>query len=99
MPSATSRPGRSRPACDAQLPSRPPGGRAGNPRQAGKDGVYLSQFVTGTGHGGLTAHPGGDRWRWKSRIFARAPTTRRPRDKVEQSVTAWVAGARAAAGR
>ncbi|MGE7386251.1 DUF3626 domain-containing protein [Streptomyces sp. NPDC004126] len=33
------------------------------------DGVYRSQFVTGTGNGGLTAHPGGDRWRWESRIF------------------------------
>lgn len=33
------------------------------------DGVYLSQFVTGTSNGGLTAHPGGDRWRWESRIF------------------------------
>ncbi|GAB1510850.1 DUF3626 domain-containing protein [Actinophytocola sp. KF-1] len=33
------------------------------------DGVYVSQFVTGTSNGGLTAHPGGDRWRWESRIF------------------------------
>ncbi|MGW0434137.1 DUF3626 domain-containing protein [Micromonospora sp. NPDC003197] len=33
------------------------------------DGVYQSQFVTGTSNGGLTAHPGGDRWRWESRIF------------------------------
>ncbi|MFJ9771890.1 DUF3626 domain-containing protein [Kitasatospora sp. NPDC101157] len=32
-------------------------------------GVYLSQFATGTSNGGLTAHPGGDRWRWESRIF------------------------------
>ncbi|MFE3073086.1 DUF3626 domain-containing protein [Streptomyces sp. NPDC059247] len=32
-------------------------------------GVYSSQFVTGTSNGGLTAHPGGDRWRWESRIF------------------------------
>lgn len=35
-------------------------------------GVYLSQFVTGTSNGGLTAHPGGDRWRWESRIFGGA---------------------------
>ncbi|MFI9364653.1 DUF3626 domain-containing protein [Kitasatospora sp. NPDC053057] len=35
-------------------------------------GVYLSQFATGTSNGGLTAHPGGDRWRWESRIFNRA---------------------------
>ncbi|MFF1394490.1 DUF3626 domain-containing protein [Streptomyces sp. NPDC058287] len=33
------------------------------------DGHYHSQFVTGTSNGGLTAHPGGDRWRWESRIF------------------------------
>ncbi|MEU8619510.1 DUF3626 domain-containing protein [Streptomyces sp. NPDC048623] len=37
-----------------------------------EDGVYRSQFVTGTGNGGLTAHPGGDRWRWESRIFGGA---------------------------
>ncbi|WP_109506541.1 DUF3626 domain-containing protein [Nocardioides speluncae] len=34
------------------------------------DGSYRSQFETGTSNGGLTAHPGGDRWRWESRIFA-----------------------------
>ncbi|MBD0741381.1 DUF3626 domain-containing protein [Streptomyces sp. CBMA152] len=34
-----------------------------------QEGVYRSQFVTGTSNGGLTAHPGGDRWRWESRIF------------------------------
>lgn len=33
------------------------------------DGVYLSQFATGISNGGLTAHPGGDRWRWESRLF------------------------------
>jgi len=36
------------------------------------DGVYHSQFVTGTSNGGLTAHPGGDRHRWESRIFGGA---------------------------
>jgi hypothetical protein len=36
------------------------------------DGVYLSQFATGTGNGGLTAHPGGDRWTWESRLFGGA---------------------------
>ncbi|HZE37713.1 MAG TPA: DUF3626 domain-containing protein [Stackebrandtia sp.] len=36
------------------------------------EGIYRSQFVTGTSNGGLTAHPGGDRWRWESRIFDRA---------------------------
>ena len=34
-----------------------------------EDGFYRSQFVTGTGNGGLTAYHGGDRWRWESRIF------------------------------
>ncbi|MFI0975831.1 DUF3626 domain-containing protein [Streptomyces sp. NPDC021093] len=46
------------------------------------DGTYLSQFVTGTSNGGLTARPGGDRWRWESRIFGgaydRAPARERP---------------------
>ncbi|MET9853512.1 DUF3626 domain-containing protein [Streptomyces sp. NPDC006450] len=37
-----------------------------------EDGTYRSQFVTGVGNGGLTARPGGDRWRWESRIFAGA---------------------------
>lgn len=49
----------------------------------GRDGVYRSQFETGTSNGGLTAHPGGDRWRWESRIFAGAyddaPPAQRPR--------------------
>jgi len=39
------------------------------------DGVYASQFVTGTSAGGLTAHPGGDRWRWESRLFGGAYDT------------------------
>ncbi len=37
-----------------------------------EDGIYRSQFVTGTSNGGLTAHVGGDRWRWESRMFAGA---------------------------
>ncbi|MER7050431.1 DUF3626 domain-containing protein [Streptomyces jumonjinensis] len=41
-------------------------------RQMAEDGLYYSQFVTGTGNGGLTAYPGGDRWRWESRIFGGA---------------------------
>ncbi|KQX70100.1 hypothetical protein ASD06_02405 [Angustibacter sp. Root456] len=36
------------------------------------DGRYRSQFETGTSNGGLTAHPGGDRWRWESRMFGGA---------------------------
>lgn len=47
-----------------------------------KDGVYYSQFVTGTSNGGLSAYPGGDRWRWESRIFGgaydEAPARERP---------------------
>lgn len=47
-----------------------------------RGGVYLSQFVTGTGNGGLTAHPGGDRRRWESRMFGGAydgaPPVERP---------------------
>lgn len=40
-----------------------------------RDGSYRSQFETGTSNGGLTAHPGGDRWRWESRIFGAAYDT------------------------
>ncbi|WTJ93120.1 DUF3626 domain-containing protein [Streptomyces sp. NBC_01537] len=47
-----------------------------------EDGVHHSQFVTGTSNGGLTAHPGGDRWRWESRVFGgaydSAPARQRP---------------------
>ena len=35
-------------------------------------GLYVSQFVTGTSNGGLTAFSGGDRWRWEQRIFGGA---------------------------
>jgi hypothetical protein len=42
------------------------------------DGVYRSQFETGTSNGGLTAYPGGDRWRWESRIFAGRYDTAEP---------------------
>jgi hypothetical protein len=47
------------------------------------DGVVRSQFETGTSNGGLTAHLGGDRWRWESRIFGTAydgaPPSERPK--------------------
>jgi hypothetical protein len=50
--------------------------------QLAADGQYCSQFVTGTSNGGLTAHRGGDRWRWESRIFGgaydQAPAGDRP---------------------
>ncbi|MCA1220958.1 DUF3626 domain-containing protein [Streptomyces sp. 8L] len=47
----------------------------------GRDGVYFSQFVTGTSNGGLTARPGGDRWRWESRIFGGAYDTALPHER------------------
>jgi hypothetical protein len=34
-----------------------------------RDGLYRSQFETGTSNGGLTAYRGGARWSWESRIF------------------------------
>jgi hypothetical protein len=37
-----------------------------------RDGLYRSQFETGMSNGGLTAHSGGDRWSWESRIFGSA---------------------------
>lgn len=40
--------------------------------QMARDDLYRSQFETGTSNGGLTAHAGGDRWRWESRIFGGA---------------------------
>ncbi|MBX6383202.1 MAG: DUF3626 domain-containing protein [Microbispora sp.] len=62
-------------------PDRSAGGRPILLKMA-DDGVYLSQFATGTSNGGLTAHPGGDRWRWESRIFGgaydNAPARMRP---------------------
>jgi hypothetical protein len=46
------------------------------------EGRYRSQFETGTSNGGLTAYPGGDRWRWESRLFGgaydEAPAAARP---------------------
>jgi hypothetical protein len=49
----------------------------------GRDGLYRSQFETGTSNGGLTAYQGGDRWSWESRIFGtaydKAPAAARPK--------------------
>lgn len=45
------------------------------------DGVYRSQFATGTSNGGLTAHPGGDRWHWESRLFGGAYDDSPPQDR------------------
>ncbi|HEX4790312.1 MAG TPA: DUF3626 domain-containing protein [Actinospica sp.] len=46
-----------------------------------RDGYYRSQFATGTSNGGLTAHPGGDRWLWESRIFAGAYDAAAPHER------------------
>ncbi len=47
------------------------------------EGHYLSQFETGTSNGGLSAHPGGARWRWEQSIvggaYDDAPATERPK--------------------
>ncbi|WP_125778422.1 DUF3626 domain-containing protein [Antribacter gilvus] len=52
-------------------------------RRLATDGVWRSQFETGTSNGGLTAHPGGDRWRWEQRLFGGvyddAPPSARPK--------------------
>jgi hypothetical protein len=37
-----------------------------------RDGEYRSQFETATSNGGLSAHLGGSRWGWESRIFGGA---------------------------
>ncbi|MCL6423866.1 DUF3626 domain-containing protein [Brachybacterium sp. JHP9] len=46
-------------------------------------GEYRSQFETGTSNGGLTAHPGGDRWLWEQSLFGGAyddaPAAERPK--------------------
>ena len=46
-----------------------------------RDGVYKSQFETGVSNGGLTAFPGGDRWKWESRIFGGAYDNSPPPDR------------------
>jgi hypothetical protein len=52
-------------------------------RAMARDGRYRNQFETGTSNGGLTAHPGGDRWVWEQRIFGGtyddAPAQERPK--------------------
>ena len=51
--------------------------------QLARDRVYRSQFETGTSNGGLTAYPGGSRWRWEQVIFGGAyddaPPNERPK--------------------
>ncbi|MET8758463.1 DUF3626 domain-containing protein [Lentzea sp. NPDC004782] len=45
------------------------------------EGVYRSQFETGTSNGGLTAHAGGARWEWESRLFGGAYDHAAPADR------------------
>lgn len=49
----------------------------------GWQGVYRSQFETGTSNGGLTARPGGARWQWERHLFGGvyddAPAGERPK--------------------
>ena len=40
--------------------------------QLAREGIYRSQFETRISNGALSAHPGGNRWRWESRIFGAA---------------------------
>lgn len=48
-----------------------------------REGLYRSQFETGTSNGGLTARAAGDRWNWESRMFGEAydsaPAHERPK--------------------
>jgi hypothetical protein len=60
------------------------------------DGVVRTQFETGVGNGGLTAYPGGDRWRWESRMFGGAYDTAEPGDRPKYGgldVYEWGVGA------
>ncbi|MHA6624145.1 DUF3626 domain-containing protein [Pseudonocardia sichuanensis] len=45
------------------------------------DRRYRSQFETAISNGGLTAHAGGDRWRWESRMFGGAYDAVAPTDR------------------
>jgi hypothetical protein len=58
-------------------------GRASVLTHLAGEGVYRCQFETGSSNGGLTAHPGGDRWLWEQRIFGHAyddaPACERPK--------------------
>lgn len=63
------------------------------------DGVYRSQFETGTSNGGLTARPGGDRWYWESRIFGRAYDHAAPAERPKYGALDPLALAEGAAPR
>jgi hypothetical protein len=73
------------PSLDVHLQFHPDRLHRGEPllRVLGREGLYRSQFETGSSNGGLTAHPGGDRWLWESRMFGgaydSAPAHERPK--------------------
>jgi hypothetical protein len=71
------------PALRVTLNFHPDRASAGVPILAAlaRERVYWSQFVTGTGNGGLTAYPGGDRWTWESRNFGGAYDEAEPRHR------------------
>src|SRR2546423_15028425 len=54
-------------------------------RHLATDGVYRSQFETGTSNGGLTAHAGGGPGRWEHPVvgggFHPPPPPARPKDR------------------
>ena len=50
-------------------------------RVLARDGVYRSQFETGTSNGGLTAFEGGERWRWESGLFRGAYDNQAPAER------------------
>jgi hypothetical protein len=50
-------------------------------RALSREGAYRSQFETATSNGALTAHPGGSRWTWESRIFGSAYDNAAPTER------------------
>ena len=46
-----------------------------------EDREYRSQFETGTGNGGLSAYPGGERWHWETRLFGGAYDNASPNER------------------
>lgn len=59
------------------------------------DEHYKSQFETRTSNGGLTAHEGGDRWKWESRIFGGVYDGAAPAERPKYSVSTCARGPQA----
>src|SRR5689334_3856006 len=55
-------------AGDAAVSPRPAGRRSAHPAADGGRRDLPVAVETGTSNGGLTAYPGGGRWRWESRM-------------------------------